>query len=247
MKNNFTIVLTILTLLFSLSLSAQSDLSVHYINYSNGEVIPTDTIYTDFYLKNHGNINYHHEDTIYVSAKINGTYFGLDLMGNKTAIVLEDHFHTGDSLIKVTGYLVGSQTLPFFPGATTLNICIVVWGKGIASVDVANGTFPSDSGPSNNTTCVTYDPAELGITTLEENKITVYPNPASSEITFDFSGSVNSRIVISNSLGQVVTQEEFTGKTTATVNVSSLNAGIYQYSIFDANGQKSAIGKFIKQ
>lgn len=247
MQNKFTIVLTFLTLLFTLNVSAQSDLSVHYMNYSNGEVIATDTIYTDFYLKNHGNTNYMVGDTIYVSAKINGTYFGLDLMGNKTAIVLEDHFHTGDSLIKTTGYLIGSQTLLFFPGATTLEMCVIVWGKGLASVDVTNGTFPLDSEPSNNTTCVTYDPSQLSIIPLEQKNIAVYPNPATDAVTFDFGTSGNYKVQITNTLGQIVSLVTITGEANKMIYISSLDAGLYQYSIFDANGQRSAIGKFIKQ
>lgn len=247
MKNKFTIGLIMLSVFFTMNLSAQSDLSVHYINYSNGEVIATDTIYTDFYLKNNGNTNYMVGDTIYVSAKINGTYFGLDLMGNKTAIVLEDHFHTGDSLTKTTGYLIGSQTLLFFPGATTLEMCVIVWGKGLASVDVTNGTFPLDSEPSNNVTCVTYDPSQLGVEMLERNQVSIYPNPATDAVTFDFGTSGNYKVQITNTLGQIVSLVTITGEVNKTINISSLDAGLYQYSIFDANGQRSAVGKFIKQ
>jgi hypothetical protein len=241
-----TYILLAFTFIFSLNGFAQSDLSVHYLNYSNGEVIATDTIYTDFYLKNHGVANYHNGDTIYVSAKINGSYFGLNLVGNKTAIVLDDHFHSGDSLIRLTGYLIGSQALPFFPSSSTLEICIVVWGEGIASVDIAGGTFPSDSDPSDNTTCVTYDPSQLSIATQEKMIFSLFPNPATSEITFDVVKKGNYQLVVLNALGQKIIENAVFNETNSTINISSLTNEFYNYSILDENGHLIATGKFIK-
>ncbi|HTF05454.1 MAG TPA: T9SS type A sorting domain-containing protein, partial [Bacteroidia bacterium] len=72
----------------------------------------------------------------------------------------------------------------------------------------------------------------------------VYPNPASDIVTFQFSGSPESRsIIIYDQLGKEVWREE-TNESSMIISLQEFAEGIYFYSIINEAGQ-STTGKFI--
>jgi len=73
---------------------------------------------------------------------------------------------------------------------------------------------------------------------------TVYPNPASKVITFQFSGSHQSRsLIIYDQLGREILREE-TNENMISLSVESFAEGMYFYKVIQ-DGSSSATGKFI--
>lgn len=72
-----------------------------------------------------------------------------------------------------------------------------------------------------------------------------YPNPATTQITFDFQKSVDKGLTIQlyNFLGKKVFEAtNLTQKTP--VNLSDYNRGVYIYQLFDKTGKLLESGKF---
>jgi hypothetical protein len=245
MKNKIT--LSLLFAITMLNVFGQNDLSIRFTNYTNGATTTNDTIKTKFVIKNLGSAMYHTGDTLYVSSRINNTYFGLELLGTATPIVLTGMLHSGDSTIQDPGFLLGSQTLAFFPGATTLEVCVAVWGKGIANVNAPSTTFTNDANPANNITCVTYSAPTTGIQHFDGIETNVYPNPAKDVLSFRFEDANIYSIAITNMLGQTVKKVDTNNTSEHTITVSDLAEGVYAYSIFNTKSKRIAYGTFNKQ
>lgn len=222
---------------------AQTNLSIEYANYTNGQTFSNDTIKTAFIIRNVGTTMFHTGDTLYVNARINGNLRSLDLMSSApTPIILTGMLHGGDFMNYNPGILLGSPTLALFPGATTLDVCMIVWGKGISSV---SPTFGGDVDTNNNVTCVTYDPAYTGISSIANSKMNlqVYPNPATNEITFDMENSNQlEKLLIMDIHGNLV-KEIAKNSIAKQVNLDQLNNGFYLYKAILIDGS-SATGKF---
>ncbi len=75
---------------------------------------------------------------------------------------------------------------------------------------------------------------------LNQTAYSVYPNPASTEITF---AGVEGEISIYNTYGQLVAAEKVDGKTT--IDISALAVGTYTYKVVSAS--TVAAGKFVKK
>ena len=245
MKTLFTI-FAILGLTFSSM--AQVDLGVQYANYSNNQIFANDTIKTEFIITNFGSTMYHTGDTLYVNAEINGMLFSLDLMStNATPIVLTGMLHNGDTMHYDPGYLLGSATLAYLgmigAPASTLDVCIIVWGKGLSSVSPSYG---GDVNIPNNRTCVTHDPAFVtGIDNSKEiSGVVVYPNPAINSINFEFLQNNIDKITIYDITGKIVKNVTVT-KSLETIDIVGLGNGLYFYQVISSNGVVSS-GKFVK-
>jgi hypothetical protein len=230
--------LLITALLIGTLVQAQGDLSVHYKNYENGELLLSDTIKTHFVIVNESGM-IHPGDSIYVSAKINGTFYGLTLIGTSTAIIAEDHLMSGDSLEFDPGVILGPSTMIFFPGDTALEFCIVVWGIGINAVDLTPA-FPGDSNPEDNTTCVTFDPdwETLSIQNVNDGQVKIYPNPASDYLIYDSKNNMIKTINIYNLNGAIVKSSNVNAMT-GLIDIADLQTGLYGYSITFENNSKS--------
>ena len=79
----------------------------------------------------------------------------------------------------------------------------------------------------------------LGEEELNKSAYSVYPNPASTEITFK---GLIGEVSIFNTVGQLVATEKVDGK--STLDISSLATGTYTYKVIDASGV--AVGQFVK-
>jgi hypothetical protein len=77
----------------------------------------------------------------------------------------------------------------------------------------------------------------------KETKLSVYPNPASNQITFEFNNNPqNSELQIYNSIGKLVFSKKLMD-TKTNINTSKLSSGIYLYRII--SNEISETGKFI--
>jgi hypothetical protein len=228
----------------SLGLQAQTDLSIQLANYTNGQSFSNDTIKTEFIISNLGTTMFHTGDTLYVNARLNGDLKSLDLMSaNATPIILTGMLHNGDTMHYNPGVIYGSQTLPFFPGDSTLEVCMIVWGKGIATV----GNYGSDANTANNISCATYDPSlTTGVQNIDKENfvLSIYPNPVSEQLFFELKDAAQiSSLQIVDINGHIV--ERIQNPTQSPVlNVSSWSNGFYFYQLQLADG-KIANGKIV--
>ncbi len=82
----------------------------------------------------------------------------------------------------------------------------------------------------------------LGINDVNlEDNITLYPNPASNQITIDSNGIIISKVIIYDVLGKIVLST-----TKKEIDISNLTTGSYFVRIIDNNGN-NAVKKFIKK
>jgi len=76
-------------------------------------------------------------------------------------------------------------------------------------------------------------------TSIRDNKlagkIQMYPNPVRNELTVNTTSNI-SKVIITNTLGKVVSNAVYTSKT---INTSNLSKGMYFVTFIDANGTKS--------
>jgi Secretion system C-terminal sorting domain len=212
--------------------AAHDDLSIAYSNYADGEITAADTLRYAFEVTNEGRTTFKTGDTVYVSMRLNGQYFALDLLGTETPVVLTQNLGRAQSFAYDPGYLVGSQTLAFFPGATTLESCLTLWGRGIAAVDLAPA-FPVDDDSTDNVTCMLYDPTFVAVETPVINA--VYPNPASDLLHFELEAARVERIEVYNLAGQWQATFPVTASQME-VRVGTLPNGIYLLTFVGQSG-----------
>lgn len=75
----------------------------------------------------------------------------------------------------------------------------------------------------------------VSLADVELSSVSLYPNPASSELTVSATSSIN-RIEIANLLGQMVYENATLGSNQATINVSALQQGAYLVRVFTTEG-----------
>lgn len=136
--------------------------------------------------------------------------FALDQLGE--SIYLSDNF----------GFLTDQVTFPLQFDYTT-------WGR------FPNGTgnfmklFPSYN--AENTTPLEIVKGNLGGTK-------VYPNPTSGKTTIVFPQNMNTKLQLTNMMGQVVLEVEITSTDEFTFDVSNFDAGVYFLSTFEGDNIK---------
>lgn len=228
-KIYFTLLLSALTFL---KVSAKSDLAIKYDHFENGAVTTTDSLLLDFTLSNLSGDDLVLGDTLYLSTRFNSTYYGLDLKGTQTGIVLPLNFKVGDKIPLPLGYIDASQLILLFPEATTLEICLIVWGKGLASVDISTPSFPNDTDPANNITCVTYNPNVTPIfnKTSLNFSVNVYPNPANDVFNVQLPIAGNFQIQLHDMSGRIVKQLS-TNQNLTKFSTENLSSGMYFYTV----------------
>ncbi len=131
----------------------EPDLSVDMVYYTEGQVTTEDTVKLVFEMVNLGNVTYAAGDTLYFNARLNGILFSMDLSGNApTPVALPVELAPGDTIVFDPGYLIGPLMLPFFPGANSIEMCVIAWGNDFGHL----ANYSGDLDTVNNTTCVTY-------------------------------------------------------------------------------------------
>lgn len=92
---------------------------------------------------------------------------------------------------------------------------------------------------------IVVDTITTNVPTIIPNKLSLYPNPSQSSITIELMNWIgNGQLKITNSLGQVVLQESFTG-IKRSIEISSLESGLYFISL-DGNNTLPLTAKFLK-
>lgn len=90
-----------------------------------------------------------------------------------------------------------------------------------------------------------------GTSTISENwkeNFNVYPNPAQTNITFDFAGSNEvGALKIMNTNGAIVKNVTVNGSGLVNVNVSDLASGLYIYQVVSNEGEAVITNKFMKK
>ena len=234
MKNVFTA----LCILVSGAMFAQNDYAVHLGAYENGSMIMSDEIETRFVFVNEGPAHLEVGDSLYVSARINGGYYGLTLLGTQTAIVLTEHMMPGDSLEYDPGALSGPSTMMFFPGDTAIEFCIVVWGIGIDAVDLTP-SFPDDTQPDNNTACATWDPDWedlVDISSAQPAELKLWPNPAQEMVYMQFSTTQGAMLHLISMTGELISSVPVSGNDYL-LPVGNLSPGAYIIDILSEDGR----------
>lgn len=225
------------------SYSKPTDLAVSFTNYDNSETTNDATLELNFNLQNLGPENLMAGDTVYLSARINGTYMGLNLTGTSTPYTLTEDLLVGQSISINPGYLSSELVLNFFPGTTTFEACIVAWGKNAYAVDTQTPFFPQDLNATNNTYCVTYSTTAAVDEVSKSAAVTLYPNPAKDKINFSFSNPDEYLITVFDAAGRVVMNIQDNGLEIS-MDITRLGSGMYIYNVAGANGSKNT-GKFI--
>ncbi len=88
------------------------------------------------------------------------------------------------------------------------------------------------------------DPLPLSVNEQENNLFKIYPNPASTQLTMNFNDIKCQSVWIYDASGRLVSTNDVSNKTAATLDVSSFSSGLYFYRAFDKNNGVITSGKF---
>ncbi len=86
-----------------------------------------------------------------------------------------------------------------------------------------------------------FDIHQLGVTTVNNDKTRIYPNPAST--TLNIESVVGVRAVVSGIDGRTVIDEA----NAKVLNISKLSSGVYVITLFDDQGVRLSVQKFTKE
>lgn len=220
------------TLALGLSVSAQKDISITLTSPANGDQIdegaPFNVVFT---VTNAGTVDIVATDSVYW-----GLYFGAqNIFGNSIFLATrtQDTVPAGGSW-NVT---IPNISFPTINDTVTNNMCIVGF-----LYEGTNANPSSEPDSLNNISCatVTLNAGAASTVSLEENvlsasSVSVYPNPATDVVTFETFGFEGGNIVISTLTGQKVA--ELKAQASVEFNVSTMDAGIYIYSVSSSTGE----------
>ena len=82
----------------------------------------------------------------------------------------------------------------------------------------------------------------LDVQSIEENLISIYPNPAQSQITINSNIKMDSYLIF-NALGKIVMNGDLTN---TTINIESLKTGIYFIALSDKDNNQTYHQRFVK-
>ena len=153
---------------------------------------------------------------------------------------------------------LGSIQSPLCVNNSSVSLSGTPLGGVFAGIGVSGASFnPAISGAGTFTINYTYTDANncsaaaiqsvnvslcTGIIELDSDTISIFPNPASTEITITSPIKFTS-VKIVNSIGQIVQETKYNN----TVSVVELTKGIYFLQLFNENGNLIMVKKFIKE
>lgn len=84
---------------------------------------------------------------------------------------------------------------------------------------------------------------------IEENNlvVSVYPNPTNGMLSFTFSSSETSHIMVRDLTGKTVARVDVNGETNVTADFTELAAGTYVFETISFEGAVMSVSKFVKQ
>ncbi|MGB1102194.1 MAG: T9SS type A sorting domain-containing protein [Crocinitomicaceae bacterium] len=222
----------------SFGATAQDDFAANLISPTSGSTSSDDPVTISFEVENVGSTTMPSGDTLWLSVLIDGGIFGLDIApGGVTGYILEADLAPGDV------FTVPDFGIDWLPQAspTSVEVCVAVWGNGIASFSGDGETFEdivqNDEDVTNNTDCFTAElPVEVDDASIEEAGLSltnVYV--AAGDLLIVNEGNnpnAQANLNIYNINGQVVQNENFViTQGTNTIGLDNLTAGIYIVAI----------------
>lgn len=161
----------------------------------------------------------------YIFASIRPQLFQIDTMPYLVSSTNDPNFEIGDPSGLPTGIITAA--LPFF------------FHSNNKLFSLATKLYVSEPGFSGNVTSINNFE-------YNSNKISVSPNPTSSEITIHLpEGHDYSNINILDSFGHIITEQAVLQSTSLHFNLANLNQGIYMIHITDKQGNTS-LQKIVK-
>jgi len=172
--------------------------------------------------------------------------------------VSSNNIHISIIPLPDVGAITGQDTvcIVWFPVTLTDNINGGTWACSNANATILGGVVTGENagkdtiyyiatnscGSDSATHIVTITPCPDAVTTLTSpgNEITIYPNPAHTDLTISATDVINT-IAISNLVGQAVYSNRYNASEVH-VSVANLLAGVYFVKV---NGV--AVGKFVKE
>jgi len=131
----------------------------------------------------------------------------------------------------------------------------VINGTGSATIDangllsaVNNGTVTvkasaDDISGTSGTAIITINNQTIGVDEIEADKINIYPNPVQNELFVEVENEIITQMNIIDFTGKMV--KSISNGNSKSIDVSSLNQGIYILEIYSENGISNT--RFIKQ
>jgi Secretion system C-terminal sorting domain len=204
----------------------QIDLSATMDNHTNLDNTSDDPLNMDFTIRNLGD-SLTPMDTIWFAISIGGSYYTTDNLTINTVNggAFTNGFPNGASFPVDVADLLGSFMTTELGGSTG-TICVAVLGVGDS---VLTTPFSSDATPLNNVECVTWTDA-AGINDNILSQVSVYPNPASSDVTFDLGQNDVDQIQIMDLSGRVIDVINVTNSIEG-LSVSNYESGVYFYAL----------------
>ncbi|HNS11941.1 MAG TPA: T9SS type A sorting domain-containing protein [Bacteroidia bacterium] len=215
-------ILTILSLGFGLTLSAQSSMTKHD---ASGIVYGNDTTLQ------HANVKIVNTGSSTIDIKVSMDNFS----ANPNHV---SYFCWGIICYPPTTF-VSTDPVTLSPGDTNTSFIGYLHPSGVAAVSQVTYNFFNIADESDSVSATFIYDFTTGVDELK-NKVNIsdaYPNPANNltRISYDLSTSGNSRLVFYNLLGSIVYETPLTdNKGTLIVNTSGMKSGIYYYSIVTA-------------
>jgi Secretion system C-terminal sorting domain len=209
----------------------------------------TPTTYANYPMSLSSNVNSTPNGTISLnSGALTGTFTGTGSSIASATGTLTLGSRTFTNVVRLTTTQNLNATLPL--GAATLittNYDFIAIGVSKAPIySIQTSTLTSGAGTNTQTiTVVLNNFAAVGVTETQ-NTITdlmVYPNPASDVINFSTKNVEASKVVIFDVTGKLVATQVLDNNS-APFNTSSLNNGLYIYTLVGSNNQALKSGKF---
>lgn len=217
------------------SASAQNDWAANLITPTSGSTSTSDPLMIDFEAENMSDNTYSAGDTLWFSLGIEGSIVGLDLAaGGVNGYILADDIAPGGTFTVPT---VGIDWVGV-DAETSYEICVVVYGIGIASFSGDGETIEDiivgDDDTSNNLDCFTAElPVHTGVEELGLSLSQVYTSGDELVIVNEgTNGSEMANVSIINMNGQTVQTENLVmAQGTSSVAINDLAPGIYVVAI----------------
>ena len=149
------------------------------------------------------------------------------------------YFQTGTYYVTYQWY----KNLVPISGATTSSTPCMGSGDYKVAVTDTNGC-QSYSDVFVDTSCTVTGGGTTGITNVNKTAISIFPNPATSELTIRMDAGAYTSFTITNNVGQEMLIDQPLTHTTTQVNVAILPAGIYYITFRGNNGTN--VQKFVK-
>lgn len=211
---------------------AQKDISVSMTNPVASQTIEAGVAFdVDFTVTNSGTVDLTSTDSVYFWITVAGS----NVTSNNVFLVVRANATVAPA--ETFDYSFTGITFPSIPAglAGTQDLCVEVF-----LYEGTNVTPTTEPDMANNLSCASTNFVE-GTNDVESifgfntTAVKVSPNPATSTINVEVNGTDAESINIVNLSGQTVISSEINSGVN-TIDVSTLNSGIYLYTVYTSNG-----------